>query len=88
VHGHWDGDLIIGLGSSAMGTLVGRTTRFTMLLHLPPMDGHGLTHRAKNGPRRRRAVRDAIASAITTQPEQLRRSLTWTREQRWRSRHS
>jgi transposase, IS30 family len=81
VPGHWEGDLIIGLNRSAIGTLVERTTRFTMLLHLPPMEGHGTTPRAKNGPalagHGAEAVRDAIASTITTLPGQLRRSLTW-----------
>ena len=81
VPGHWEADLIVGLNSSAIGTLVERTTRFTMLLHLPPMDGHGTTPRAKNGPalagHGAEAVRDAIAATITTLPEQLRRSLTW-----------
>jgi IS30 family transposase len=81
VPGHWEGDLILGLGSSAIGTLVERTTRFTMLLHLPRMDGHGFEARTKNGPalagHGAEAVRDAITRAITTLPEQLRRSLTW-----------
>jgi IS30 family transposase len=81
VPGHWEGDLIIGLNSSAIGTLVERKTRFTMLLHLPPMNGHGVGARTKNGPalagHGAEAVRDAIATTITTLPEQLRRSLTW-----------
>jgi IS30 family transposase len=81
VPGHWEGDLIIGLGSSAIGTLVERTTRFTMLLHLPRLADHGCVPRKKNGPalagHGAKAVRDAIASTITTLPDQLRRSLTW-----------
>lgn len=81
VPGHWEGDLIIGLNRSAIGTLVERTTRFTMLLHLPPMEGHGTGPREKNGPalagHGAEAVRDAITSTIITLPEQLRRSLTW-----------
>jgi IS30 family transposase len=81
VPGHWEGDLILGLGSSAIGTLVERTTRFTMLLHLPRMTGHGHKARVKNGPalagHGAEAVRDAITRTIITLPEQLRRSLTW-----------
>ena len=81
VPGHWEGDLIIGLESSAIGTLVERTTRFTMLLHLPRMAGHGNGERLKNGPalagHGAEAVRDAIAQVMATLPEELRRSLTW-----------
>ena len=81
VPGHWEGDLIIGLDRSAIGTLVERSTRFTMLLHLPPMAGHGQQPRVHNGPplagHGAQAVRDAIAASITTLPQQLRRSLTW-----------
>ena len=63
VPGHWEGDLIIGAANaSAIGTLVERSTRFTMLLHLPHGSGA-------------EAVRDAIVDTITTLPAQLRRSL-------------
>jgi IS30 family transposase len=83
VPGHWEGDLIIGLNKSAIGTLVERTTRFTMLLHLPRGDGYGVIPRIKNGPALAgygaEAVRDAIVSTITTLPAELRRSLTWDR---------
>jgi IS30 family transposase len=77
VPGHWEGDLILGVGSSAIGTLVERTSRFAMLLHLPPPDGP----RREDGPAASghgaEAVRDAIAAAIAGLPAQLRRSLTW-----------
>jgi IS30 family transposase len=83
VPGHWEGDLIIGLDRSAIGTLVERTTRFTMLLHLPRMDSWGVEARSKNGPalagHGAEAVREAIAATITALPEQLRRTLTWDR---------
>jgi transposase, IS30 family len=63
--GHWEGDLIIGEDSgSAIGTLVERTTRFVLLLHLPA--DHGAD-----------AVRDAIVAQINSLPAALRRSLTW-----------
>ena len=90
--GHWEGDLIMGLGSSAIGTLVERTTRFTLLLHLPRMAELGHQVRVKNGPalagHGAEAVRDAITHTIITLPEQLRRSLTWDQgAPRWLSTH-
>ena len=81
VPGHWEGDLIIGLDKSAIGTLVERTTRFTMLLHLPRMEGHGIQAPVKNGPPLAGHGAQAVNAAITGQfaalPEHLRRSLTW-----------
>jgi IS30 family transposase len=80
VPGHWEGDLIMGLGSSAIGTLVERTTRFTILLHLPRVTSQeqlaGVKGSALAG-HGAEAVRDAITRAIFTMPEQLRRWLTW-----------
>ena len=65
VPGHWEGDLIIGKNNaSAIGTLVERTTGYTMLVHLP--DGY-----------KPEQVRDALAAKIQTIPEILRASLTW-----------
>jgi IS30 family transposase len=83
VPGHWEGDLIIGSGRSAIGTLVERSTRFTMLLHLPRVEGWGVQPPVKNGPALggygAETMCAAIAAQMTTMPEQLRRSLTWDR---------
>jgi IS30 family transposase len=65
IPGHWEGDLIVGAGHrSVIGTLVERSTRYVMLLHLPT--GGTAT-----------AVRDALITTLGTLPTQLRRSLTW-----------
>ncbi len=65
IAGHWEGDLIMGSSNrSAIGTLVERSTRYLLLVHLP--DGHG--------PER---VRDALVDAVAVLPAGLRRSLTW-----------
>jgi transposase, IS30 family len=65
VPGHWEGDLIIGkAGRSAVGTLVERSTRYVMLLHLP-------------GDHTAETVRTAMAAKIKTLPEHLVKSITW-----------
>jgi IS30 family transposase len=83
VTGHWEGDLIIGLERSATGTLAERAARFTMLVHLPREDGYGVIPRTRNGPPLAGygaiTMKNAPATAITTLPGQLSRSLTWDR---------
>jgi IS30 family transposase len=83
VPGHWEGDLIIGLERSAIGTLVERNTRFTMLVHLPREEGFGIIPRTKNGPALAGygaiKMKDALAVTMGSLPVQLRRSLTWDR---------
>jgi IS30 family transposase len=67
VPGHWEGDLILGpAGTSAIGTLVERTTRFTLLLHLP-------------GDHTAETVATAMIETMSELPEHLRRSITWDR---------
>lgn len=83
IPGHWEGDLIIGTVGSAIGTLVERTTKVTMLLHLPPLDGHGVQQRVKNGPalagHGAEATRKVIAARMGALPGKMRKSLTWDR---------
>ena len=83
VPGHWEGDLLIGLERSAVGTVVERTTRFTMLVHLPREEGYRHKQTPKNGPALAGygalTMKDALATTMTTLPEQLVRSLTWDR---------
>ena len=66
VPGHWEGDLIVGPNNSAIGTLVERATRFTILLHLP-------------GDHTAATVAAAMIEAMSQLPEHLRRSITWDR---------
>jgi IS30 family transposase len=71
------------LQRSAIGTLVERSSRFTMLVHLPREDGYGVIPRTKNGPALAGygalTMAGALAQTITTLPVELRRSLTWDR---------
>lgn len=72
-----------GLQRSAIGTLVERTTRFTMLIHLPREDGYGVIARTENGPALAGygavTMTDALTGTLRPLPPLLRRSLTWDR---------
>ncbi|AWT24860.1 hypothetical protein Csp1_00220 [Corynebacterium provencense] len=83
VPGHWEGDLIIGTGRSAIGTIVERKSRSTLLVHLPRLEGYGEILPVKNGPALGGygavAMSAALSASMTKLPEQLRKTLTWDR---------
>ena len=78
-----EGDLIIGTGRSAIGTLVERKSRSTLLVHLPRLEGWGEAPPVKNGPALggygAAAMNAALIASMTKLPEQLRKTLTWDR---------
>ena len=78
-----EGDLVIGLERSAIGTVVERTTRFTLLVHLPREEGYRHKETPRNGPALGGygaiTMKDALASAMSALPKELARSLTWDR---------
>lgn len=83
VPGHWEGDLLIGLERSAIGTVVERSTRYTILVHLPREPGYQHKKTPKNGPALAGygaiTMKNALAKSMSSLPKELTRSLTWDR---------
>jgi IS30 family transposase len=81
--GNWEGDLIIGTGRSAIGTLVERSSRSTLLVHLPRLEGWAEQPPVKNSPSLGGygavAMNTALRASVTKLPGQLRKTLTWDR---------
>src|SRR5437899_9693388 len=73
VPGHWEGDLLLGTPTTAIGTLVERSTRFVMLFKLPS----GINAES---------ARVGLTEKILTLPETLRRALTWDQRREMRER--